>query len=131
MSQPFHCTLDTRWRDLDALNHVNNSNYLTYLEEARLRWLQTLESPWATDDHTPVLAGVELGFRKPITWPCRIDVMLEVTRVGRTSLTIGHRITDVEDSACLYLDGHCTLVWIDRHTGQPIPLPDELREAYS
>ena len=31
--------LSVRWRDLDAFNHVNNSKFLSYLEEARLRWM--------------------------------------------------------------------------------------------
>ena len=35
----FVAQLAVRWRDLDAFNHVNNSSYLTYLEEARLQWL--------------------------------------------------------------------------------------------
>ncbi|MGO4780308.1 acyl-CoA thioesterase, partial [Lysobacter sp. 2RAB21] len=33
--------LSVRWRDLDAFNHVNNSQFLSYLEEARLRWMVT------------------------------------------------------------------------------------------
>ncbi|MDN5925229.1 MAG: thioesterase, partial [Xanthomonadales bacterium] len=33
----FVANIDVRWRDLDAFNHVNNSNFLTYLEEARLQ----------------------------------------------------------------------------------------------
>ncbi|MBW3551311.1 MAG: ABC transporter permease subunit, partial [Proteobacteria bacterium] len=35
--------MPVRWRDLDAFNHVNNSKYLSYLEEARLRF-QDLDS---------------------------------------------------------------------------------------
>ena len=27
--------IEIRWRDLDGFGHVNNSTYLTYLEEAR------------------------------------------------------------------------------------------------
>ena len=34
--------LAVRWRDLDAFNHVNNSKYLSYLEEARLQWMLTM-----------------------------------------------------------------------------------------
>jgi acyl-CoA thioester hydrolase len=35
-------SISVRWRDLDAFNHVNNSSFLTFLEEARLQWLQQL-----------------------------------------------------------------------------------------
>ncbi|MHB1284685.1 MAG: acyl-CoA thioesterase, partial [Metallibacterium scheffleri] len=46
-AQPlFTAILMVRWRDLDAFNHVNNSVFLTYLEEARLQWLKDVPGPW-------------------------------------------------------------------------------------
>ena len=33
----FRMPMALRWRDLDAFQHVNTSNFLTYLEEARIR----------------------------------------------------------------------------------------------
>ena len=36
--KPFCYTTEVRFRDLDALGHVNNAVYLTYLEQARIRW---------------------------------------------------------------------------------------------
>ena len=39
---PFHHTIKTRWRDLDAFRHVNNATFLSYIEDARIlffkRW---------------------------------------------------------------------------------------------
>jgi len=36
----FFTTLEVRWRDLDALGHVNNAVYLTYLEQARVHYMR-------------------------------------------------------------------------------------------
>ena len=33
---PFHHKLKTRWRDLDAFNHVNNAIFLSYIEDLSL-----------------------------------------------------------------------------------------------
>ncbi len=33
-------TITIRWRDVDNYGHVNNAVYLTYLEEARDRWVR-------------------------------------------------------------------------------------------
>lgn len=68
--------LHVRWRDLDAFNHVNNSSYLTFLEESRLQWLRTVPGEWFTEHAMPVMAAVELHYRKPIEWPAEIDVLL-------------------------------------------------------
>ena len=46
--------MDVRWRDLDAFNHVNNATFLTYLEEARLQWLESLDGEWLTHTSAPV-----------------------------------------------------------------------------
>lgn len=61
----FVASLGVRWRDLDAFNHVNNANFLTYLEEARLQWLQHVPH-WFSEDAMPVLAASELQYRRPI-----------------------------------------------------------------
>ena len=31
----YHATVTVRWSDMDAYRHVNNTAYLTYLEQAR------------------------------------------------------------------------------------------------
>ena len=39
---PFHHEIRTRWKDMDSFGHVNNANYVTYIEDARItlfkRW---------------------------------------------------------------------------------------------
>ncbi|WIG54754.1 MAG: Thioesterase superfamily [Rhodanobacteraceae bacterium] len=121
--------LHVRWRDLDAFNHVNNSSYLTFLEEARLQWLRTVPGEWFSAHAMPVMAAVELHYRKPIEWPAEIDVLLSCERLGTTSMTIGNRIVDRNDHACVYADGNVVMVWVDPATGASVPLPDAIRNA--
>ena len=86
-----------RWRDLDALDHVNNSSFLTYVEEARLKWFATLEGPWFAAGYMPVLAAVQFNYRAQLSWPGEIVVELYCERLGNTSLTIAHLIVDAAD----------------------------------
>ena len=123
--------LHVRWRDLDAFNHVNNSSYLTFLEESRLQWLRTVPGEWFTEHAMPVMAAVELRYRKPIEWPAEIDVLLSCERLGNSSMTIGNRIVDRNDHACIYADGNVVMVWVDPATGASVPLPDAIRNACS
>ena len=121
--------LDVRWRDLDAFNHVNNSSYLTFLEESRLQWLRTVPGEWFTEHAMPVMAAVELHYRKSIAWPAEIDVLLSCERLGNSSMTIGNRIVDRNDHACVYADGTVVMVWVDPATGAAVALPDAIRAA--
>lgn len=118
--------IELRWRDLDAFNHVNNSNFMTYLEEARIRWFESLGTEWVTDATAPLLAAVQMNYRQPIPYPGSIVVELTADRVGTSSVTLGHRITDA-DGRVLHADGHVVMVWIDRGTGRPTALPDAVR----
>jgi acyl-CoA thioester hydrolase len=123
--------LSVRWRDLDAFNHVNNSKFLSYLEEARLRWMMTLPGEWIDDNVAPVVAAAHVNYRRPIEWPNEIVVELFVERLGSTSLTIGHRIVSAQASDVLYADGNVVMVWIDKQGGQAAALPDVVRKACS
>jgi len=51
-----------RWRDVDSYGHVNNAVYLTYLEEARDRWVeQTLP------DTNFVIVRVAIDYRRELS----------------------------------------------------------------
>jgi len=118
-----------RWRDLDALNHVNNSAFLTFIEEARLKWFATLDGPWTAANFMPVLAAVQVNYRAQLSWPAELVVELYCERLGNSSLTIAHRIVDAADREKVYSDGSSVLVWVDPMSGKSIALPDVIRGA--
>jgi acyl-CoA thioester hydrolase len=124
----FVASIEVRWRDLDAFNHVNNANYFTYLEEARLQWLRQVRD-WFDAQSIPVMAASELNYRLPIEWPAQLEVQLVCERLGNSSLTLGHRIVDAADTNRLYCDGRVVMVWMNPATGKPVPLPLTIREA--
>jgi len=124
----FRMQIALRWRDLDAFNHVNNSNFMTYLEEARIRWFESLGEEWVTETMAPLLAAVQMNYRVPIPYPAEVIVELFADRVGNSSVTIGHAIASA-DGATLYADGHVVMVWVERASGRPTPLPDAVRRA--
>lgn len=121
--------LRVRWRDLDAFEHVNNASFLTFLEEARLAWLDSLGDGWQGAAFKPVLAATHLNYRRQLTWPNEVTVELYVERLGSTSLTMAHRIVAANDATLLYLDGNVVMVWIDPARGTPVPLPAVIRNA--
>ncbi|HVB83672.1 MAG TPA: thioesterase family protein [Rhodanobacteraceae bacterium] len=125
----FTIAIAVRWRDLDAFNHVNNSAFLTYLEEVRLQWLATVPGPWFDERAMPVLAASTLNYRAPISWPGTLRVELYRVRLGSSSLTIAHRVVDAVEPARLYCDGEVVMVWMDPATGRSVPLPQAIRDA--
>lgn len=125
----FVAAIAVRWRDLDAFNHVNNSTFLTYLEEARLQWLASVPGPWFDEHAMPVLAASTLNYRAPISWPGALRVELVRGRLGGSSLTLAHRVIDAADPTHLYCDGEVVMVWVDPASGRSVPLPPAIRDA--
>lgn len=121
--------IHVRWHDLDAFNHVNNASFLVLLEEARLQWLRGVPGEWFDEHAMPVMAAVELHYRKPITWPAEIDVLMSCERIGRSSITLGNRVVERDHPDCVYADGNVVLVWVDPANGASVPLPDAIRQA--
>ena len=121
--------ISVRWRDMDSFGHVNNAKYISYLEEARIRWLVGVPGLDMKGPVLPVVVNTNVNYRRPIVWPDDIVVELFVERLGNSSVTIGHRIVDQKDERVLYSDGNVVVVWMDTQTGKSAPLPDAIRNA--
>lgn len=131
MAQVFCCELDLLWGDLDPYNHIGNVTHLRLIEECRARWMESVPSDWQGEDQGPVVANINLNYRRPIYWPARVAVSLKPIKVGRSSLVLEHRISAVEppnSDQPIYAEGQTTLVWIDKKSGQSVPLPQVMRD---
>lgn len=109
---------------MDALGHVNNARFFTYLEEARLAWFESLAEPWFDDDSGPVVARAGCDFRVPLTRTGTIKVNTRASRIGGSSLTLASEITGAAADDTVYATAEVVLVWVDRRTGRPRALPD-------
>ena len=80
----FEHSVDVRWRDTDALGHVNNAVFLTYLEEGRdAFYAQVLGS-----DPIYVVVRIEVDLRAEVLHSDRkVLVTIAVERLGSTSMT--------------------------------------------
>jgi acyl-CoA thioester hydrolase len=121
---------EIRWRDMDAFRHVNNSVYLTYLEETRDAWfLEVLANGLLLNDF--VLARCAIDFRSPLTQDDgAVDVEVRCTRVGTSSVTMAERVSAVLDGR-LAAEAESVVVHTDPATGKSRPLTDEIRDAFS
>jgi acyl-CoA thioester hydrolase len=116
-------SVSVRWRDTDALGHINHAVFLTYLEEARdAFYAQILGS-----DPIYVVVRLEVDMRAEIRHADReVTVQVSVDRVGTTSLTTSEKIlispTQVAAEARVV-----TVRW-DAVSRQPVPFSEAERE---
>jgi acyl-CoA thioester hydrolase len=112
--------IEVRWRDVDALRHVNNAVYATYLEECRDGWLdQALGEDGAMWDY--VLARVAIDFRREIGLDEEAVVArASLARIGTSSITLREEIRKLDGT--LAAEAESVIVARDRETGRSRPL---------
>ena len=117
-----------RWRDMDSYQHVNNSEYLTLCEEARIAWFRSLHGPWRSETAEPVIARIELDYKKPLVHPANVVVRLSLDRLGNSSLSL-HQTLTTDTDVTIYAIGKSVLVWTNPQTGRTTPVPEFVRRS--
>ncbi len=116
MSAVFERPVDVRWRDTDALGHVNHAVFLTYLEEGR----DAFYSQVTGGDPVYVVVRLEVDLRAEVRHPDRrVTVRIAVERLGTTSLTT--RETVLTRSGEVAAEARVVTVRWDAIDGKPMP----------
>ena len=129
---PFYQPIVVRYGDLDPQGHVNNAKYLTYLEHARIGYVQQL-GLWdgkSFQDVGIILADVQVSYKKPILWQQKIQVGGRVFRLGIKSFDFDYVIEDVH-SGSLHATAKTVQVSYNYDKSQTIQIPDHWRITIS
>ncbi|AJP47737.1 thioesterase [Rugosibacter aromaticivorans] len=120
-----------RWGDQDAMNHINNTLYFRYMEQARVEWLDALCAEERREKNQGVvLVNASCTFLIPLTYPGEVSCDIFIGQPGRSSLPTFYELRRLDDHR-LYAEGAAKLVWIDKLSGKSMPLPDALRLAFA
>jgi acyl-CoA thioester hydrolase len=110
-----------RFRDLDALGHMNNAVYATFVEQARLIFL----SRHGAEPENMILARLEIDFRSPVELGETVEIAVEPTRVGTKSFDLEYVLRAGER---IVAEAKTVLVAYDYTTARPVELPDEWKQ---
>ena len=106
----FRVPIPLRWSDLDAFNHVNNARYLTFLEQARIEWLESFGfGTSVTLTEGPVIVNASCTFLIPFTYPGTIDCRMFSGHPGRSSVPTHYELRLVGEDR-IYAEGAAKLV---------------------
>ncbi len=119
------------WRDLDWQEHVNNSIYPEYAEEAGAQALAALGWPPAALKAAGLAVAnrrAHIQYLSPASWAERLNLTTAVVGLNSTG---GTWYVDMQRQADKERVARCALEWaaIDGITGQPKALPEALARA--
>jgi acyl-CoA thioester hydrolase len=123
MGAVFEHPVAVRWRDTDALRHVNHAVFLTYLEEGR----DAFYSQILGSDPVYVVVRIEIDLRAEVRHEDRrLTVQIAVERLGTTSLTT--RETIITTAGEVAAEARVITVRWDQDLRKPIPFSESERQ---
>jgi acyl-CoA thioester hydrolase len=122
-----------RFGDIDAVGHVNNARYSSYLEEARVSYAkEVLGWNGILDSLNIVVADLHLEFKNPIFLQDEVLILSRVSEVGGRSFTFRYLIYALRDGQeVLAARASTALVYFDYRSGRSARIPDDWRSAIS
>jgi acyl-CoA thioester hydrolase len=126
----FYHPTEVRYGDIDAQRHVNNARTFTYMEQARVKYLQHL-GLWDGKDFQAIgiiLAEASCTYKAPILLEQRLRVGVRTTKIGTKSLEFAYSVED-EDTGQVMAAGRSVQVTYDYQRGTSIPVPDHWRQV--
>lgn len=126
MRAAFSMPIRVTFRDLDALGHVNNAVYFTYLETARITHLLKLMGKQSLRELGVIVAHASCNFRSPASFGETLIVSLRPTAIGETSWTYEYEIVE-KKTGRLVADAKTVQVMYDYSHGKKMKIPARLR----
>jgi len=114
-----------RFRDLDAMGHVNNAVFLTYIESARVAFLQHLGAAATLEEMSIIVARIEIDFRAPVGFGDDVEISVHASRFGGKSFDLDY---EVRADGKVVAEAKSVLVSYDYGKGEAVELPDKWRE---
>jgi acyl-CoA thioester hydrolase len=122
--------IQIRFKDMDALNHVNNANHVTYLEIARVKYFNDVINEkvnWS--EQGIILAKISVDYKSPILLNDKIFVYTKCTRLGNKSFDLSYSIVkeknEIETELAL---GSSVQVCFDYKKQSTISIPESWRK---
>ncbi len=115
-----------RFSDTDGLGHVNNANYLSFLEVARIAYLRRVLGLVKIEEFGVILARIEIDYKSPVLHHETLFVGCRVSEIGGASIKMEYRIEAKADER-LVAQAKSVMVAFDYKLQRPVRVSEEWR----
>lgn len=112
-----------RYADTDAMGHINNATYATYLETARSSYYDAIVGEFPDGVET-VVAKLMIDYHGEIRYGDAVAVAVGVVELGETSFEMAY---NVKTDGVTVATSRTVIITVDSKTGESRPIPDDWR----
>jgi len=119
------CSLQVRSYECDSYGHVNNANYLNYLEFARYEYLKDIGFDYVQaveKGYGLFIARIEIDYKKPAITDDVLTVKTWPIKKGAVSGTMAQKISRGDE---VMIEAIVTWAFVNAKTGMPVKIPPE------
>jgi acyl-CoA thioester hydrolase len=120
--------LVVRFRDIDAMGHVNNAVYLTYFEEGRKIFLTEVFGIREPGLYPFIMAKISCDYLRPISLDDSVSLHVWVSEIGSKSFKFVYELLDPDNDEIVYARGSSVNVCYDYEKKETIPISDSFKE---
>jgi acyl-CoA thioester hydrolase len=129
VSERFSMVQRVRFGDLDAMQHMNNVEFLRFFETARIAFIRQhlpAHAPTSRGNFGFIFAEAHIAYRSPAHFDEDIRTYIDVQEIKRSSVKLRFEMR-ADGADRLVAEGWGTLVGYDYAESRAEPLPDEVR----
>jgi len=127
----FAVDIEVRFRDLDAMGHVNNSVFFTYFEHGRMLFSRQIFKMYEPVEFTFIMAHISCNFLKPVQLSDSVILQMWVKNIGTKSFDYGYKLVDRSNESVVYASGESVQVCYDYKAAKSITVPADMRAKLS
>ena len=128
----FSYPVAVKFSEIDLAGVVFNSHYLTWCEDAKWAFLESVGyGPYrfAREEVNALVRHAEIDWVASLRARDQAEIRVSVTRVGASSFTLRHEIWRAGDDPILTATCTITYVWVEIATGAKTDIDPALRRA--
>ena len=123
--------IQVRFKDVDMMGHINNADYFSYVEIARLNYYDSVvgaDTDWHKQ-HGLIMAHFEVDFRQAAFFDDKISVYTRCSKLGTKSFDLEWKIIkEASHNEEILAEGKTIVACYDYNTGKTIEIPPERRK---
>jgi len=125
---PYVIQAKVEWADMDAFQHVNNTNYLRYFERVRMEYFQQYGFFAYMNEHNvgPILASTSCKFKAPLSYPDKILIGMGVQSIEDDRFNMLFAVYS-DKFGCVAAEGEGLIIYYDYGKGEKTNIPDQFR----
>ena len=120
-----------RYAETDQMGIVHHANYLLYLEQARIEWLERKGINYSQLERDGIMLPVydiEISYHKPLVFGDSVKVQVNCSKPSGVRIGFDYKLFNMNDEHIA--TAKVILVFMSAKTRKPIRCPEELFEVF-